>query len=442
MRKCLILTLALGLSSPATMATTWYVEHNPDDPVDQIGAVALKASSGDTILVGPGTYFEHIPLEAKTLTFRSIEGAEATILDGSVEIPGREAGIIYMVGGDLENLVVEGFTFRNGGGSANRNGHTTGGAISWWTRGLGGTLEITFCRFESNTTGEDHNGRGGGIYASRANDVWISSCEFEDNRAYLSGGAIYVFAYEAALVEGCEIALPTQGVAMYGSAIYIAGSEADATIRNSRFVSYDAGDRPTCVERRNFHVHVLGNVFEDHGGYRATHLLFGMGDVIGNPRFTLDFEDNLVWSDVDNQTDDHWVTISYNVCTVRISGNTIVGSDFYSSTPSGDLLVENNVFYETQARLYSNFGGVVACNDAWPDTIEIAPVGDYIIEDNISADPLFYDEGSGDFHIAYQSPCAGENSPEGCGLIGVLDPTCDVNRVEAASWGQVKARFR
>jgi hypothetical protein len=403
--------------------------------------VALKASSGDTVLVGPGIYFEHIPLEAKSLTFKSVEGSAATILDGSVEIADREAGIIYMVGGDLESLAVDGFTFRNGGGAPNWVGYTAGGAICWWTRGLGGVLEVTSCRFESNTTGDDHAGRGGAVYASWLDDARVLSCEFENNMAYDGGGAICVFA-EAALIEGCEFTLPTQGLPMHGSAIYVPEVEGEITIQENRFVSHDVGDRPTCVETRNLRVHVLGNTFEDHGGYRATHLFFGMGFVIGNPRFELDFEDNLIWSDVEGQTDDHWITVSYNVCTVRITGNTIVGSDFYSSTPSGDLFVENNIFYKTQARLYSNFGGVVACNDAWPDTIEIAPGGDYIIEDNISADPLFCDEELGDFHIAYQSPCAEENSAEGCGLIGLFDPACNATPVERVTWGRIKAKYQ
>jgi hypothetical protein len=77
------------------VAHTWVVEWNPDNPTDQVGQAVISAASGDTVLVGPGRYFEHIPVASgKVLTLIGRDGAAATILDGSVSIPNRQGSIL------------------------------------------------------------------------------------------------------------------------------------------------------------------------------------------------------------------------------------------------------------------------------------------------------------------------------------------------------------
>jgi hypothetical protein len=64
----------------------------------------------------------------------------------------------------------------------------------------------------------------------------------------------------------------------------------------------------------------------------------------------------------------------------------------------------------------------ITCNDLW-DNID----GDgncALGTNNFSADPLFCDEGTGDFHLYEDSPCASGNSPSSCGLIGALPVGC------------------
>jgi hypothetical protein len=86
--------LTAALPAPV-QAATWRIVHDPATPVDQVGTVAMQAADGDSILVGPGTYYEHIPIVGKSLTFLSSDGADQTILDGSRAIPGREGSIFY-----------------------------------------------------------------------------------------------------------------------------------------------------------------------------------------------------------------------------------------------------------------------------------------------------------------------------------------------------------
>ena len=48
-------------------AAIWHVTYDPEQAVDRVGSVAAQAASEDTILIDPGTYYEHIPLEGKSL---------------------------------------------------------------------------------------------------------------------------------------------------------------------------------------------------------------------------------------------------------------------------------------------------------------------------------------------------------------------------------------
>ena len=100
-----------------------------------------------------------------------------------------------------------------------------------------------------------------------------------------------------------------------------------------------------------------------------------------------------------------------------------------------------NIVYMGQVEITHVPGGSINCNDFWPDSVVVGWVG-MELSNNISADPLFCDEETGDFRIAIQSPCAAENSPDGCGRIGALPAECDIVPVERISWGEIKARYR
>jgi len=72
--------------------------------------------------------------------------------------------------------------------------------------------------------------------------------------------------------------------------------------------------------------------------------------------------------------------------------------------------------------------------DGFPD-----PVGD---AGNRRIDPIFCDEDAGDLAIAHGSPCDAGQSPDGCGVIGALDPGCGdpgsvwISGRVAYHWGQ------
>ena len=69
----------------------------------------------------------------------------------------------------------------------------------------------------------------------------------------------------------------------------------------------------------------------------------------------------------------------------------------------------------------------LSCSDVWNNAD-----GDWVsciagqdtLNNNFSADPLFCDPPAGDFRLWSDSPCAPENSPLGCGLVGACSVGC------------------
>ncbi|MBS4056413.1 MAG: T9SS type A sorting domain-containing protein, partial [Bacteroidales bacterium] len=137
------------------------------------------AASGDTILVWPGTYYENLDFNEKSLTLGSlilttgdISYREQTIIDGNnngscIRIIGR-IGLLY------PEFVLNGFTLQHGNGF-------TGGCI----RIKSSHGSIVNCIVQNNYTFDS----GGGLAVSDT-ELFLSNCIFRYNFAYDMGGGI------------------------------------------------------------------------------------------------------------------------------------------------------------------------------------------------------------------------------------------------------------
>ncbi|MDM7914916.1 MAG: hypothetical protein QUU85_06570, partial [Candidatus Eisenbacteria bacterium] len=132
------------------------------------------------------------------------------------------------------------------------------------------------------------------------------------------------------------------------------------------------------------------------------------------------------------------VELNYTVGDVQVRGNTFVRCGFDSR--SGGLVFENNIVARGNVVLAQQGPGDAACNDIWKGALENGIPG-FEVRDNISADPMFCSEPSGDFRIAYESPCEAANTG-GCGTIGALGASCNVVRTKSLSWGAMRWSFR
>ena len=108
----------LAASAPCASASDLHV---PAD-YSTIQAAIDASSSGDAVLVDPGTYYENIDFKGKAITVKSTDGPEATTIDG-----GGKDHVVRFLSSETTAALLEGFTIRDG--LASGGGNAGGGII-------------------------------------------------------------------------------------------------------------------------------------------------------------------------------------------------------------------------------------------------------------------------------------------------------------------------
>jgi len=104
----LLLAVLLGLTGPATAR-----ELRVPTEYATIGAALLAAADGDTVLVGPGIYYERLYIE-RYLTLVSEDGPEATIIDGGGSTWYPVVAFTDVSSPHGHSSAIEGFTVQHG----------------------------------------------------------------------------------------------------------------------------------------------------------------------------------------------------------------------------------------------------------------------------------------------------------------------------------------
>jgi hypothetical protein len=179
MRKLLnlpVFALVLGIA-PAANATTWHVDAAGGADATTIQAGINLSSSGDVVIVAPGTYSgvgnRNINFLGRNITVMSQSGPQQTIVD----CQGLGLGFQFL-SNETTAAVLDGFTIKNG--SANKGGGVLIDTASPTIR----YCVITNC----NVTGV-----GGGISVKKG-DPDIYNCTLDGNGAALGGGGIVLGA--------------------------------------------------------------------------------------------------------------------------------------------------------------------------------------------------------------------------------------------------------
>jgi hypothetical protein len=400
--------IALVAMPPSAQATTWTVEwHDPGQ--DLVGAAVRSAGAGDTVLVGPGTYYEHISV-SQSVTIIGRDGPFQTILDGSRSWPGGQGKVLDCVD-NLMNPVLrfEGMTIQHGIGSGQ---YCAGGGVRVATWGAAGSATFRECRLVENEN-LDPQGLGGAVFAVIP-QITFEECYFSGNTVAYSGGLMYLMD-SSVRFEGCEINL-AEGAYQVEMINCSSFAMVQCTVQNGAngggyFLSYGA-DR----------FDIEDNTFISRGANMACSI-----SASGVIRFVR----NRLWTDQ-----------AFPDFLVIFDGTSTVQDNAFIRVPTvvaGTLDLARNMFFEGRIEVYRS--GAATCNVTWPNPLVVVE-GPITLQDNVVADPLLCHASEPDFTVAETSPCTAAHSPPGCGVIGSAVVGCQITPIERATWGRIKAAFR
>lgn len=437
--------LAVLLVFPVSTLAT--VRNVPGD-FATIQAAMNASSSGDEVVVAPGTYAENIVLTAvhSGVWLRSSSGPAATTIDGGLTAP------VIRCTNVSAGTTIEGFTITRGRG----NGLVLGGGLSF----LGSSPTVKNCSVRGNVSGA-----GGGAYLNQGCNPIIIDSEFADNQAPSgSGGGFYSDNNCSPRIERCNIHHNT--CAAYGAGL-VTGDFSSSVIINNEIhhntASLDGGGAwfarqgTLSVVNNRFYQNVGqsggamwiqggGGTFEENQIYENRASTNDGGGIFCTTTVTI--RNNVFWSNAAHSQGGA-IALSNGLCLVE--GNTIVrntavvGAGISCDNFSGasNTLRLNIVAYQLLGGGIRGFGATFECNDVFQNA-----GGNYQIftdqtglNGNISSDPVFCNLLTFDLTIAQGSPCVPANSP--CdALIGALGPACGPLATKQATWGAVKALYR
>jgi uncharacterized repeat protein (TIGR01451 family) len=174
-----------GIITYVDIANTGFEDGTQAHPFNTIQEAIDYASDGNTIVVFPGTYVENLTIQGKRVNLRSKLGPQMTVIDGSA----RKSVIQIFEESSPTDVVIDGFTIRNGGGSSGSSGDGFGVlmAMSLGSSGMGILATI------QNNIITGNNLRGGiGIISSTMSEhieISIINNRIIENSARDAGGA-------------------------------------------------------------------------------------------------------------------------------------------------------------------------------------------------------------------------------------------------------------
>lgn len=278
-------------SNRETVVTQSYGNPNPPKNIavpgeyGTIQAAIDAAYSGDTVVVGPGTYRESINFKGKNITVRSSDGPAVTIIDAN-----QSATVVTFASGETRAAVLDGFSVTNGysdqaGGGIlayyasptiinNRifgNSGQWGGGIDVSnssasirnnvisnnsSSAIGGGLAIggsAAAEVTGNLISGNSASQGGGISLWSAGTPTISGNTITRNKAW-SGGGIYTVNGAQALIVQNVIAENTGG---QGSELYLSIPSGDPGpyLLNNTIVDSDSSTTGSLIYTTGFSSH-------------------------------------------------------------------------------------------------------------------------------------------------------------------------------------------
>jgi parallel beta-helix repeat protein len=400
-----ITLVVILLVAASAGARTWYILPNGSGDAPTIQAGIDSAATGDSVVLGAGTYAgignREVDFLGKAITVTSESGRDVTIID--CENSGR--GFVFQ---SLEgpSSVLSGVTIWKGN-------------ASWMT----GDID------------------GGGIYCGENTSPTISGNAISNSSASYSGGGICCDVGSHPVISGNIINGNTAWSGAqegYGGGIFCHNSYPTITGNtiSENWAFYTGGGiqiefvgasgPPWPVITGNT---ISGNDVQYYGGggiliYNSSPTI--SGNVISEnlcclgSAILMDHASPMVSSNTISGNSSSTGAIHCDNGSFPSISNTIIVFSFaagiYCSASNPTL---------TNCDIYGNAGGNAICGTDGGG--------------NISADPLFCDRDAGNFYLYCTSPCV--NNP-GYGQIGAFGIGCGPTAVTETTWGRIKVLFR
>lgn len=410
--------LGATLFTAAAPATTFVV---PQD-FRGIQSAINACSSGDSVLVLPGTFPEHLTMPAIPITLTGSDPGDSSTVAATVVDAGGVESVIYVPPAVGRHTVIAGLTLTGGQGRVYHWGNP--GSLAGG--GIHGTL----------TADPGASRAGGGIYCDSDAAPHIRQCIIRDNtvnEGESRGGGIYCTSGAAPIIDACTILNNVSsghdwGHSAGGGGIYCVYADpliADCVIRGNsapgwkNFAGgvYTLGGAPTLKRSR-----IVANSATGTGGltaYRQCTLTLEDCTIADNTTST--------WGAGAIQVGAHGTQVVANNC--LFSGNYTAGSgavmdnfwfgsgafvnctftDNYAAGGNHELFYSRNFSGNTftSCILWDNGTTDIFADDMLNDVYYCLIEGGFSGgTGNFDADPLFRDAAGGDYHLS--SPACGQ----------------------------------
>jgi hypothetical protein len=429
---------AAGLVLAAVLPSHAVTIHVPgDQPTIQAGIDA--ASSGDTVVVACGTYYEHDIIMKSGVYLTSETG-----LPDCVTIDAQQAGRVFYCEEVGDQTTFRGLTIANGladgsdvdgcgGGICCINSQpsfthlsfvgneATGSAVDLGGGGLflyDCSPTVTHCSFDGNIAG-----RGAGVHCVGSYRPVFTNCSFTDNAAPYTNGegaGIFIYYTYVPVLTDCVF---TGNYASNTGGGYSGVYHSSTIMTDCVFIGNSAAMSGGGARFYSSVPEVTGCAFINNSAPdgAAIHCDYGVNVPITRGTFS------------GNSSGGQGATLSCYRNSHPVIDQTIMS---FSPDAEGQPVYCDGICTVTLTccDVYGNAGG------DW-----VGCIADQSgINGNISQDPLFCGDLNTDepFAIDADSPCAPQNNP-GCGLIGYWGVGCVGSTVsKKTGWGAIKALYR
>ena len=239
------ITINVGSSGPVHNLT----QHTYYDTIQ----VAIDAStSGDEIVVSPGTYYENINFLGKNITLRGADPNDPVVVESTIIDGGGGGSVVTFENGEVDQALLSGFTIQNGkaiqgGGIVIKNsssptitnntitGNSQENYENFFSGGGGIYIYLSSPTITNKTiTGNSVTGFGGGMYI-RSSSPTLTSNIITNNTASKFGGGINIRSSSPTLTSN----IITNNTANSGGGLFL---DLSSSIISNNTINYNIAD--------------------------------------------------------------------------------------------------------------------------------------------------------------------------------------------------------